>query len=163
MFTIKEFTALWQSETKATVTIFEALTNEALDTKFNENVRTPGMLANHLVRTIGEMGAAAGLPVTERTGTLATAKELANAYTEEADKLLAAVEENWTDESMSDEITLFGETWTKGFTLISLVAHQCHHRGQMTVLMRLAGLKVPGVYGPAKEEWAAIGMEAPKE
>ncbi len=31
----------------------------------------------------------------------------------------------------------------------------------MTVLMRQAGLKVPGTYGPAKEEWGAIGMEAP--
>jgi uncharacterized damage-inducible protein DinB len=28
----------------------------------------------------------------------------------------------------------------------------------MTVLMRQAGIKVPGVYGPAKEEWAAYGM-----
>ena len=32
----------------------------------------------------------------------------------------------------------------------------------MTVLMRQAGLTVPGVYGPAKEEWAVAGMEAPK-
>ena len=31
----------------------------------------------------------------------------------------------------------------------------------MTVLMRQAGLTVPGVYGPAKEEWATAGMEAP--
>ena len=28
------------------------------------------------------------------------------------------------------------------------------------VLMRQAGLKVPGVYGPAREEWAAMGMPA---
>lgn len=32
----------------------------------------------------------------------------------------------------------------------------------MTVLMRQAGLTVPGIYGPAKEEWATFGMEAPK-
>jgi uncharacterized damage-inducible protein DinB len=37
--------------------------------------------------------------------------------------------------------------------------HQCHHRGQMTVLMRQAGQKVPGIYGPAKEEWSSMGME----
>jgi len=37
--------------------------------------------------------------------------------------------------------------------------HQAHHRGQMTVLMRQAGMKVPGVYGPSKEEWSAFGME----
>ena len=46
--------------------------------------------------------------------------------------------------------------------LMTLINHQNHHRGQMTVLMRQAGLTVPGVYGPAKEEWAAAGMEAPK-
>ena len=37
--------------------------------------------------------------------------------------------------------------------LMTLINHQNHHRGQMTVLMRQAGLTVPGVYGPAKEEW----------
>jgi hypothetical protein len=26
--------------------------------------------------------------------------------------------------------------------------------------MRLADLKVPGVYGPSKEEWTAFGMPA---
>ena len=43
-----------------------------------------------------------------------------------------------------------------------LVTHQTHHRGQMTVLMRQAGLKVPDVYGPAKEGWATYGMPAPR-
>ena len=38
--------------------------------------------------------------------------------------------------------------------------HQTHHRDQMTVLMRLQDIKVPGVYGPSKEEWAQYGMEA---
>ena len=31
-------------------------------------------------------------------------------------------------------------------------------RGQMTVLMRQAVLAVPGIYGPAEEEWAAMGL-----
>jgi uncharacterized damage-inducible protein DinB len=42
-----------------------------------------------------------------------------------------------------------------------MLENEIHHRGQMTVLMRQAGLKVPGVYGPAKEDWAAMGMPAP--
>ncbi|MCK4657684.1 MAG: hypothetical protein KAT85_11650, partial [candidate division Zixibacteria bacterium] len=37
-----------------------------------------------------------------------------------------------------------------------------HHRGQMTVLMRQAGLKVPGVYGPSMEEWEHFGMKKPE-
>jgi uncharacterized damage-inducible protein DinB len=44
--------------------------------------------------------------------------------------------------------------------LQALISHEIHHRGQMTVLMRQAGLKVPGIYGPAREEWAAYGMPA---
>jgi len=32
----------------------------------------------------------------------------------------------------------------------------------MTVLMRQAGLRVPGVYGPAHEDWAGMGMEPPE-
>lgn len=46
--------------------------------------------------------------------------------------------------------------------LLSLfIKHLIHHRGQMTVLMRQAGLKVPGVYGPSKEKWSQMGMDAP--
>jgi hypothetical protein len=32
----------------------------------------------------------------------------------------------------------------------------------MTVLMRQAGLKVPGIYGPAKEEWSIYGAPVPE-
>ena len=31
----------------------------------------------------------------------------------------------------------------------------------MTVLMRQAGLRVPGIYGPAREDWSGMGMEPP--
>jgi uncharacterized damage-inducible protein DinB len=42
----------------------------------------------------------------------------------------------------------------------TVAGHQAHHRGQMTVLMRQAGLTVPGVYGPAREERAQWGTPA---
>ena len=58
--------------------------------------------------------------------------------------------------------SLYGETWTGAFALYVLVSHQTHHRGQMTVLMRQAGLHVPSTYGPTKEGWAEFGLEAPK-
>jgi hypothetical protein len=31
----------------------------------------------------------------------------------------------------------------------------------MTVLMRQAGLKVPGVYGPTLDDWAGYGVPVP--
>lgn len=47
------------------------------------------------------------------------------------------------------------------FPLRCLVFHQIHHRGELIVLMRQAGLRVPGLYGPAKEDWATYGIPAP--
>jgi len=61
-----------------------------------------------------------------------------------------------------DELDMYGEKWARGHTLMVLCTHQTHHRGQMTVLMRQAGLKVPGVCGPSKEEWAQFGLPPAK-
>jgi uncharacterized damage-inducible protein DinB len=36
------------------------------------------------------------------------------------------------------------------------LAHLIHHRGQLTVLCRLAGGTPPGLYGPTREEMAAM-------
>lgn len=65
-----------------------------------------------------------------------------------------------TDETVLQTDEMYDETWERVLTLFYLIAHQSHHRGQLTVLMRKAGLPVPGVYGPAREEWAAMGAPA---
>lgn len=44
---------------------------------------------------------------------------------------------------------------------MGLIKHIVHHRGQITVLMRQAGLKPAGVYGPPKEDWVHLGVENP--
>jgi uncharacterized damage-inducible protein DinB len=67
----------------------------------------------------------------------------------------------WTDVDLDTVDDMFGERWTRRFTLLVLINHQIHHRGQMTVLMRQAGLRVPGMYGPAMEDWAQWNMEPP--
>jgi len=54
---------------------------------------------------------------------------------------------------------MYGQEWMNAFSLWVEVGHQIHHRGQMTGLMRQAGLKIPGLYGPAREEWEAMGMK----
>lgn len=40
----------------------------------------------------------------------------------------------------------------KGALLQAANLHQVHHRGQMTVLMRQAGLHVPSIYGPSRDD-----------
>ena len=38
---------------------------------------------------------------------------------------------------------MYGEMWKRGTTLGVIISHQIHHRAQLTVVMRLNGLKVP--------------------
>ena len=71
-----------------------------------------------------------------------------------------ALQSEWTDKDLTTINDFFGRPMPNSIFLMTLINHQNHHRGQMTVLMRQAGLTVPGVYGPAKEEWATAGMEA---
>lgn len=68
----------------------------------------------------------------------------------------------WSDASLKDIHNVFGMDLPSEVSLPLIIKHLIHHRGQMTVLMRQAGLEVTGVYGPAREEWDAIGLEAPK-
>ncbi len=38
-----------------------------------------------------------------------------------------------------------------------IMNHMIHHRGQLTVYLRLSGAKVPGVYGPTADEKESTG------
>jgi uncharacterized damage-inducible protein DinB len=49
-----------------------------------------------------------------------------------------------TDGQLASEISLWGRTMAIAASFQGLVGHLIHHRGQMTVLMREAGLIVPG-------------------
>jgi uncharacterized damage-inducible protein DinB len=87
--------------------------------------------------------------------------ETAAAYRAVSDSLLDHIG-SWSNTELGRTFALYGETWTGAFALYVLVSHQTHHRAQMTVLMRQAGLHVPSIYGPTKEGWAEFGLEAPR-
>ena len=91
----------------------------------------------------------------------AIAKEIVDGFTKSAASVAEQVAK-WSDDDLHIEDEMYGDKWKRGTTLQVLIKHLAHHRGQLTMLMRLAGLKVHGVYGPAKEEWAAWGMTAPE-
>lgn len=160
-YKVQDFIQHWDHETECTLKILNNLTDESLNQKVTEEGRSLGKLAWHLVATMSEMGALAKLDVPHADDIYPhgiTTHELAETYKKIACALKDTVNKSWIDANMKDELMMYGQTWTKGNTLEVIIKHQIHHRGQMTVLMRQAGLKVPGVYGPAKEEWAAMGM-----
>ena len=159
---IDDFVLDWEYESGATMKVLHALTNNSLTQRVTPDGRSLGFLAWHVVLTLSEMGSKMGLQVTapaEDSEPPTVAAEIASAYDISSKSVLDAVRRSWTDASLNDEISMYGEMWKRGGALSSLVLHQTHHRAQMTVLMRQAGLKVPGIYGPSKEEWAQMGMQ----
>jgi uncharacterized damage-inducible protein DinB len=158
-----DFEKTWSQESEATLKVLRALTDASLQQAVAPSDRTLGRMAWHLAQTIGEMLARTGLAIAgppEHAPVPARATEIVAAY-ETAARSLQEQLAKWDDAALLAEDDMYGERWPRGVTLFALVAHQAHHRGQMTVLMRQAGLAVPGVYGPAREEWAAFGMPAP--
>ena len=163
--TMEDFKNDWAHEMDATIKIFKNLTDLSLSQKVDREGRTLGRLAWHITVSIGEMLAKTGLKADgpdENSDPPDSAAEIVHTYERTAHSALKLISEHWSDETLMQEDAMYGETWKRGFTLSVLIHHQIHHRGQMTVLMRQAGLKVPGIYGPSREEWAGFGMPAMK-
>ncbi|HEV8593851.1 MAG TPA: DinB family protein [Pyrinomonadaceae bacterium] len=160
---IDDFQKDWAYEAEMTGKVLNTLTDESLGQTVTPDGRSLGFLGWHLTQTLGEMLANVGLKVDAPGFDLecpTKAADIAAAYEKAAKSVTDEINTNWTDETLLQKDSMYGETWERGLTLFYLIAHQAHHRGQMTVLMRQAGLPVPGVYGPSKEEWAAMGAPA---
>ena len=162
--TIDDFATLWKQETEATQRALNAMTDASLAQPVTNDHRTLGRIAWHLTGTSKEMMERTGLHVDgppADSPVPTSAKTIAETYAKSAASLAEAVRKNWTDDTLNTVDDMYGEKWARAQTLLSLVLHQAHHRGQMNVLMRQAGLTPPGIYGPAKEEWAQWQMQAP--
>ncbi|MBS4202360.1 DinB family protein [Bacillus sp. FJAT-49732] len=150
---VEDFMRDWNVASAATLNVMKAMTNNKLDQSIAEGHNSLGWLAWHLVGAADAFGHFAGLDVpgpsqdhpvpNDVVEIVAAYEKIISSYKEEIPKL--------TDESLLEEVTGFGRPLPRGALLRSLIDHQTHHRGQMTVLLRQAGLTVPPVMGPTKE------------
>lgn len=167
--TIEDFQKQWAYETDKTLGILKTLPTDRLAFPAGDAHRSLGRLAWHLVESAVELPEHLGLtidgPRMNPDGFIGTSvPATAEAIAKEYEKVAASVAKQvgfWKDADLTKEDSLYGETWQRGYSLFVLVVHQAHHRGQMTVLMRQAGLVVPEVYGPTREMWAAYGKPVP--
>jgi uncharacterized damage-inducible protein DinB len=161
---ISDFESAWKNESQSTLKIFKALTQDSLSRAVDEGHRTLGRMAWHIVLSIPEMMGRTGLKIegiSENDPVPEKLQDIISRYEKVSSAVLAEVKEKWSDDDLLKEDDMYAEMWKRGFTLFVLITHEIHHRGQMTVLMRQAGLKVPGVFGPSKEEWASFGATPP--
>jgi uncharacterized damage-inducible protein DinB len=163
--TIEDFVQDWTFESQCTQRQMDQLTDQALGQAVSDGHRTLGRLAWHITTAMPWMMQRTGLSVDAVSPSAPvpkTAAEIGKAYAAVSKQVLDQLTANWNDGALQVEDQFPGMTWKRGVTLFFMVKHEVHHRGQMTVLMRQAGLKVPGVYGPSKEDWADRGAPVPE-
>ena len=163
--TLDHFLSSWEFEAGATQKLLNNLTDESLKQEITPQNWTLGRIAWHTITAIHIISSNTNLAFEAPTKDFpvpTSAKFIADSYNQASNAFVQALKTQWTDLTMKECIEFIGQQMPNGSLLLFLIQHQTHHRGQMTVLMRQAGLTVPGIYGPSKEEWAKFGMEAPQ-
>lgn len=152
--TVNDFLGDWSTSADGTLKVLQALTDDTLDQAIVEGHNTLGWLGWHLAMSplffIGQIGLTIDPPGDPKQ-VPQTAAEIVQAYTKIADDVKQLIEQQLTDEKIVESIETFAGVVPRGAMLRKFIDHQTHHRGQMTVLLRQAGLNVPGVMGPTKE------------
>ena len=162
---IEDFLRNWEYEAESTKKVLASLTDATLKQAVSNDHRTLGRIAWHIITTIPEMMGRTGLKITEVAADSPmpkSAAEFKKAYGDVSKSLQDLVTGTWQDDTLKVFDDMYGEQWQRGASLRILISHEIHHRAQMTVLMRQAGLPVPGVYGPSLEEWSGYGAKPPE-
>lgn len=162
---LDDFISDWKYDSESTLKVFNILTDASLSQAVTPGERTIGIIAWHITSALPEMMNRTGLNLgafDESKFEPENVKDLISSYEKYSKTLIEELKGKWTDADLEKTVNMYGQEWKNGVTLQILISHQIHHRGQLTVLMRQAGLKVPGIMGPSKEEWAAMGMPPQK-
>jgi uncharacterized damage-inducible protein DinB len=163
MFTsANDFLNEWKQEAAVTQKVLDALTDESLKQEVAPGLYSIGSLAWHITGAVyyfpAQVGVTFDVPDLQKEAPK-SATEISETYKTVSQRLVQAFSEQVSDEKMNEMVNLFGMNMSVQAVFRLMIQHQAHHRGQLTVLMRLAGLKVPGVYGPSKEEWEAMNAQ----
>lgn len=153
--TVEDFVNDWDHAANGTIAILESLTDDKLDQAIVEGHSTLGWLGWHLVTSPVFFAGLVGVEIDAgetKNATPEKANEIVQTYKKVATAVKVQVEKTLTNEKLEEHVNAMGGSVARGALLRTLIDHQTHHRGQMTVLLRQAGLRVPGVMGPTKEE-----------
>lgn len=156
---VEAFLKTWEYENGLTQGYMDVLTDASLKQAITPEHFNLGQIAWHLTTFPKAFLSQAGLQSEGPTADLETptsAKEISDAYRHMTTTVTDAMKSQWSDAQLAETKTFFGKQFPIGMALTALIHHQIHHRGQMNVLMRQAGLVVPSVYGPTKEQWVQM-------
>lgn len=156
----EQFLQTWGQEHATTAKVIAAIPEGKLDFKPHEKSRSARELAWHLVNAerffvesclAGKIGPAPESPAPK------SLKEILATFDRQYGQLAAKLKE--ADEQQLARPMQFyvapkqmGEVPIMGILWMGIVMHCCHHRGQLSVYLRMMGAKVPSIYGPSGDE-----------
>jgi uncharacterized damage-inducible protein DinB len=162
---IESFINVWEYETQNTIKLLESLPAGQYDFRPDPAGRSLGELAWHLAEGDAYMthGIDSGFggskpPGIERPRTI---EALAPGFKRIHADAVARVKK-LKPEDLEREVTFFDGSKMKVRDILwfALLHHSIHHRGQLALMVRLAGGKCPGLYGPNREETEAFRAKA---
>jgi uncharacterized damage-inducible protein DinB len=156
------FLGAWEHEAQSTLKVLRSLPVDQYDARPDKGGRSLGECAWHLAEidgfitdavVNGKFDFAKKIPGMERPRTIG---ELAPAYERFHNSCVAQIRA-LKPEDLEKQIPLMGHPM-RGYDVLwnVLLHHLIHHRGQLVLLCRLAGGTPPGLYGPTREDMAAM-------
>lgn len=160
---IDPFIQEFQQEANATKRCLAALPESKFDWKPHEKSMSLGALASHIAEapqwgiSVLKQDSFDMDPATYKPWLAGSGEELMAKFEETKAALLAAMDGATNDELVAMwKFSINGEVKMQAPRAAMLhgmiMNHLYHHRGQLTVYMRLLGIPVPSVYGPTADE-----------
>ena len=164
---LDRFRAVWDMEAGLTTKLLAALPTDQYDFRPDAGGRSLGELAWHLAEGDGYMsyGIERGqFNMMDRPPNLdrpKTVEALAAAFERVHQDAVARIRK-LTDADLDRVLPFFGmQLPIRAILWDMIILHGVHHRGQLALMCRLAGGEAPGLYGPNREETAAMRAAAP--
>jgi len=163
---LEMFLATWDREAQITSKLLRALPAAKYDFRPDSGGRSLGELAWHLAEgdaymsfgiENGQFGMESKPPHIERPRTV---DGLAPGFERIHEEAVARIRK-LKPEDLDRSIAFFGGPMSIRDILWGMIIfHSIHHRGQLSLMCRLAGGQAPGLYGPNREETAAMRSAA---
>jgi uncharacterized damage-inducible protein DinB len=159
---LDRFRKVWDMEAGLTTKLLESLPTDQYDFRPDPGNRSLGEMAWHLSEIEGYIsygitkGAVTFQEAPPNIKRPREVKSLAPGYRKVHEEAVARLAD-LTVADLDREIPfVMGPLPIRDILWGTMLMHQIHHRGQLSLLCRLAGGTAPGIYGPNREETAAM-------
>jgi uncharacterized damage-inducible protein DinB len=160
---LETFLATWDREAQSTSKLLRSLPATQYDFRPDAGGRSLGELAWHLAEGDAYMsfGVESGrFDMGTKPANIErprTVEALAPGYDRVHEEAVARIRK-LTPDDLDRSVPFFGGHLLPIRTILwdMIIAHGIHHRGQLSLMCRLAGGQCPGLYGPNREEMAAM-------